>query len=81
MSIVWIAFTTIFSWDVIVSLKHLIARLFFVIPCYFLMIIVFKDYKKCFGLSLPMDLPLALSSLSALSNMQLQGLTTTLQTI
>lgn len=46
MSIVWIAFTTIFSWDVIVSLKHLIARLFFVIPCYFLMIIVFKDYKK-----------------------------------
>lgn len=46
ISIVWIGFTTIFSWDVIVSLKHLFARLFFVVPCYFLVLGIFKDYKK-----------------------------------
>ncbi|MCF0211027.1 MAG: O-antigen ligase family protein [Bacteroidales bacterium] len=46
VSLLWIAFTSVFSSDILVSVKHLVARLFFVIPCYFLMLVVFKDYKK-----------------------------------
>ncbi len=43
--VVWIAFTAIFSTDSIVSLKFLIAKLWYVIPFYFLPLIVLKDTK------------------------------------
>lgn len=46
ISLVWIAISSLFSTDVIVSFKHLLARLWFVIPCYFMMLYVFKDPKK-----------------------------------
>lgn len=58
LSLLWIAISMLFSTDFVVSLKHLIARLWFIIPCYFMMLLLFKDSKKilgfvaCYGLAL-----------------------------
>ena len=41
----WILITSLFSWDIIVSIKFLISRLWFVIPCYFMMVPIFRDTK------------------------------------
>ncbi|MBO6118410.1 MAG: O-antigen ligase family protein [Bacteroidales bacterium] len=41
----WMLIASLFSWDVTVSLKYLISRLWFVIPCYFMMVPIFKDVK------------------------------------
>ncbi|MGP1515708.1 MAG: O-antigen ligase family protein [Bacteroidales bacterium] len=41
----WIFITALFSWDIVISLKFLVARLWFVIPCYFMMVPIFKDIK------------------------------------
>ncbi len=57
-SLIWIAISMVFSTDFVVSVKHLIARLWFVIPCYFMMLVIFRDSKKilwfiaCYGLAL-----------------------------
>ncbi len=41
----WILIASLFSWDIVVSIKFLISRLWFVIPCYFMMTPIFKDTK------------------------------------
>lgn len=57
-SIVWIVISSCFSTDLFVSFKHILARLWFVIPCYFMALFIFKDSKKilwfiaCYGFSL-----------------------------
>ncbi len=58
ISIVWIVISSFFSTDLFVSFKHILARLWFVIPCYFMTLFIFKDPKKilwfiaCYGFSL-----------------------------
>lgn len=57
-SLVWIIISSCFSTDLFVSFKHILARLWFVIPCYFMALFIFKDSKKilwfiaCYGFSL-----------------------------
>ncbi|MBR1774624.1 MAG: O-antigen ligase family protein [Bacteroidales bacterium] len=45
INLAWILVASLFSWDIIVSIKFLISRLWFVIPCYFMMVPIFKDVK------------------------------------
>jgi putative inorganic carbon (hco3(-)) transporter len=42
----WMVVSMIFSFDFLVSLKSIVSRLWFVLPCYFMMLMVFKDIKK-----------------------------------
>lgn len=45
INLAWILIAGLFSWDIVVSLKFLVSRLWFVIPCYFMMIPIFKDIR------------------------------------
>lgn len=46
INLAWILIAGLFSWDVVVSLKFLVSRLWFVIPCYFMMVPIFKEVKS-----------------------------------
>lgn len=46
INISWMLVSAIFSWDFVVSIKYIVSRLWFVIPCYFMMLMVFKDITK-----------------------------------
>lgn len=54
----WMLIAALFSWDIIVSIKYLISRLWFVIPCYFMMVPIFRKsetfrwFTALYGLSL-----------------------------
>ena len=45
VNLAWILIASLFSWDIVVSIKFLISRFWFVIPCYFMMVPIFKDIK------------------------------------
>ena len=42
VNLAWMIVAALFSWDVVVSIKYIISRLWFVIPCYFMMVPIFK---------------------------------------
>lgn len=42
----WMLVSAIFSWDFLISIKYIISRLWFVIPCFFMGILIFKDIKN-----------------------------------
>ncbi|MBR1770368.1 MAG: O-antigen ligase family protein [Bacteroidales bacterium] len=45
-SLLWLVISSIFSTDLAVSFKHILARLWFIIPCYFMGLVVFEDKKS-----------------------------------
>ena len=43
VNLAWMLVASLFSWDIAVSLKYLVSRLWFVIPCYFMMVPIFRN--------------------------------------
>lgn len=41
----WVLVCSLFSWDKLVSIKFLVSKLWFILPCYFMMMPVYKDTK------------------------------------
>ena len=73
LSLLWMAFTSLTSELPFISLKYLIARLWFVIPFYFLGIHLFKDYKNIKRFSWIYIIPLLIVIFYTIFNHALRG--------
>ncbi|MEE0266804.1 MAG: O-antigen ligase family protein [Bacteroidales bacterium] len=59
ISLIWTLIATIFSVDYMVSFKYLLSQLWFIIPCYFVVIPLFKRFKNLKNFFLCYVIPLS----------------------